>query len=85
MAWLAAINLVTFVAFVFDKLASQVGTARVSEMTLLTAAAAGGSVGALLGMLIARHKTAKATFRLRLLGILVLQASVVAAYAWVVR
>lgn len=45
-----------FVLFGMDKSRAKRGLARFPELTLLTLAALGGAVGALLGMLLFRHK-----------------------------
>ena len=66
--WLALINLTTFCAFGLDKWkakrkAKKESVRRVPEKTLFLLAALGGSVGALLGMLLFRHKIRKGPFR----------------------
>jgi uncharacterized membrane protein YsdA (DUF1294 family) len=58
----AAINAITFLVWGYDKLQAQVHRWRVSERTLLTLVLVGGAFGALLGMLIFRHKTRKPLF-----------------------
>ena len=55
--YLVFINLLTFAAYGIDKRKAQKNAWRIKESTLLLLAAAGGSVGALLGMQIFRHKT----------------------------
>jgi uncharacterized membrane protein YsdA (DUF1294 family) len=76
--WLAVINLITFLAFGFDKLKARYkekheGTRRVPEKTLFTLAVLGGSVGALLGMRVWHHKTLHRSFRIGIPLILFLQ------------
>ena len=76
--WLVLINLVTFLVFGLDKLKAKRKVAhefirRVPEKTLFLLAALGGSVGALLGMKVWRHKTLHKTFRFGIPAILILQ------------
>ena len=54
---LAAVNLVTFTVYGVDKAKARRGAWRVPEKTLFLLPLLGGSVGALLGMLVFRHKT----------------------------
>ena len=54
---LVAVNLVSFPLYGLDKLKAKKGLWRIRESTLLLIAALGGSVGALLGMEVFRHKT----------------------------
>ena len=60
---LAAVNLLAFVLYGVDKLKAKKGAWRIPEATLLLVAFLGGSVGALLGMEVFRHKTKHAKFR----------------------
>ncbi len=55
--YLAAVNLVTFTVYGVDKAKARRGAWRVPEKTLFLLPLLGGSVGALLGMLVSRHKT----------------------------
>ena len=55
--YLAAVNLVTFTVYGADKAKAKRGAWRVPEKTLFLLPLLGGSVGALLGMLVFRHKT----------------------------
>ena len=54
---LVAVNLVSFTLYGLDKLKAKKGLWRIRESMLLLIAALGGSVGALLGMEVFRHKT----------------------------
>lgn len=56
IAYLALINLVTFVCFAIDKGRATRGAWRVREATLLGLSLAGGSLGGLCAMLLLRHK-----------------------------
>ena len=55
--WLIAINLVTFAVYGIDKRRARGGAWRVPEKTLFLLPLLGGSIGALLGMRVFRHKT----------------------------
>ena len=55
--YLAAVNLVTFTVYGVDKAKARRGAWRVPEKTLFLLPLLGGSVGALLGMLVFHHKT----------------------------
>ena len=55
--YLTAINVVTFLVYGIDKWKAKQGSWRISEATLLILAVIGGSIGALLGMKVWRHKT----------------------------
>jgi len=57
LLYLAAVNVVSFAVYGADKRRARKDKRRVSEKTLFLLAAIGGSVGALLGMKVFRHKT----------------------------
>ena len=57
-------NLIVFSMYGYDKLCAIKGYNRISEFTLLFLAFAFGGLGALLGMVIWRHKTLKIKFKL---------------------
>jgi uncharacterized membrane protein YsdA (DUF1294 family) len=78
---LLIVNLTAFVLFYYDKHAAQDRLWRISEGTLLLVALFGGSMGALVGQRVMRHKTRKEPFRTMLYSIPVLQ---VAAICWLV-
>lgn len=75
--YLLVINIVAFWAFGIDKYKAQNGMWRIPESTLLTMAALGGSIGALIGMRVWRHKTLHNKFRIGIPVIIVLQIVVV--------
>jgi uncharacterized membrane protein YsdA (DUF1294 family) len=79
-AWLIAVNLVTLVAFGYDKAISGTTHTRVPEKVLLALALTGGTVGATTAMSAFRHKTRKRSFRARLVVIALVQATLVAGY-----
>ena len=60
--YLAAINFTTWVAYGLDKGRAKSGKWRIPERTLLLLALIGGSLGALAGMIMFRHKTRKPKF-----------------------
>lgn len=63
-AWLLGVNLVTLAYYGFDKFQSRrEGAGRVPELVLHALALLGGSVGAVAGMRVFRHKTVKGSFR----------------------
>ncbi|KFF21685.1 hypothetical protein IW22_07025 [Chryseobacterium sp. JM1] len=71
---LLIISLATFIIFGWDKRLSIKHKRRISESTLLGFTFLGGTVGAILGMLIFRHKISKKSFLLKLVGIILIQA-----------
>lgn len=62
--YLAGMTLLTFLLYAADKLSALRGGQRIPEAVLLFAALFGGSVGALLGMDLCRHKTQSPHFLL---------------------
>lgn len=72
--YLVAINVVTMFVYGVDKAKShRVNSRRISERTLLIMALVGGSIGALIGMKLFRHKTQKLSFQAPLAVIIGLQ------------
>ena len=57
LLYLAAVNVVAFAVYGADKRRAKKGQRRVPEKTLFLLAIIGGSVGALAGMRVFRHKT----------------------------
>lgn len=55
--WLIATSSIAFVYYGYDKVSSKAGAGRIPELILHLVALAGGFGGALLGMLVFRHKT----------------------------
>ena len=85
-SWLIAITLVTFLAYGYDKAIAGSGWTRVPERVLLILAISGGTIGALAGMRLFRHKTAKESFRTKLLLVILLQVALIAAcYTLIMR
>ena len=71
--YLIVINVVTFLVYGIDKWKAKQGSWRISEATLLILALIGGSIGALLGMKVWRHKTMHKKFKYGLPLILIIQ------------
>ncbi len=71
--YLIVINIVTFLVYGIDKWKAKQGSWRISEATLLMLAVIGGSIGALLGMKVWRHKTQHKKFKYGLPLILIIQ------------
>jgi len=71
--YLLAINSVAFLFNGTDKWLAVLQKSRISEKMLLVLAFVGGSIGALLGMLLFRHKISKMSFLWKFIGILMLQ------------
>lgn len=78
---LAVMSLLALLAFGMDKARAADGRGRISELTLLTLAALGGSAGAVLGSLLFHHKTnarRKLHFFVTLYGSLILHGALLA-------
>lgn len=71
--YLLAINIVTFIVYGIDKLKAKKGLWRIPEATLLMFAVLGGSIGALCGMMVWRHKTKHRKFKIGVPAILFTQ------------
>lgn len=78
MYYLLIVNLVTWVPYGVDKRKAIKGAWRIPEKTLILSAVIGGSVGALAGMMMFRHKTRKAKFMIGVPVIFVVQCIVLA-------
>ena len=75
--YLIVINVVTFLVYGIDKWKAKQGSWRISEATLLILAVIGGSIGALLGMKVWRHKTMHKKFKYGLPLILLVQIALI--------
>ena len=71
--YLIVINVLTFLVYGIDKWKAKQGSWCISEVTLLILAVIGGSIGALLGMKVWRHKTMHKKFKYGLPLILLAQ------------
>lgn len=65
LLWMLAASAWAFAGFGLDKWRAARGGRRVAEATLLGISALGGWPGGLLGMIVFRHKSAKASFQLK--------------------
>ena len=81
--FLIGINVLTFLLYGIDKWKARRGKWRIPEDTLIWLAIVGGSIGALLGMYLFRHKTQHRKFTLGVPAILVVQ--VVLMYFFLMR
>ena len=70
------VNVVTMLAYGYDKHLARIGGQRVPEMTLHVLAAIGGTPGAFVGQLLFRHKTRDRWFRLVFFAIAAVQVVV---------
>ena len=84
LAWLAGWSAAACMVYALDKGAAQRNRQRIPEQVLLGLALAGGSPGALLGMVLFRHKTRKAPFLGRL-GLIVAIQGALAGLWWLAR
>ena len=75
--YLIVINVVIFTVYGIDKLKAKQGSWRISEATLLMLPVIGGSIGALLGMKVWRHKTMHKKFKYGLPLILLVQIALI--------
>lgn len=73
LLYLLIINAAGLLSMLVDKCKAKKNLWRVPEATLLTIAAAGGSIGTLTGMYLFRHKTRHAKFYLGVPVIILLQ------------
>ena len=78
---LCIINVITFFVYGLDKLKAVNHWWRIPERVLLWLAAAGGSVGAYLGMIVFRHKTLKPLFCFGV-PVIMLVHLIAAVYVW---
>lgn len=58
-----AVNVITFIIWGYDKLRAKLQQWRIPENTLYALIILGGGAGALLGMIVFRHKTRKLKFK----------------------
>ena len=75
LGYLLAVNIATFFLYGIDKYKAKNGRWRISEATLLTMAAIGGSIGAWAGMRLWHHKTMYKKFKYGIPVIIILQVA----------
>ena len=75
--YLLAVNIATFLLYGIDKYKAKKGRWRISEATLLTMAAIGGSIGAWAGMRLWHHKTMHKKFKHGIPVIMIMQVCLV--------
>lgn len=75
--YLIGINAITFLIYAIDKAKARADAWRVRESTLVTLAVIGGSLGALLAMIICRHKIRVPKFKYGIPAILLVQAGLI--------
>ena len=73
--YLLAVNIATFLLCGIDKYKAKKNKWRISEATLLTMAAIGGSIGAWTGMRIWHHKTMHKKFKYGIPLIIIMQVA----------
>lgn len=74
--YILCINIITFVMYALDKIKAKAGAWRISEFALMILAVIGGSAGALLAMIVCRHKIRVPRFRFGIPVIIILQVAV---------
>ena len=77
ICFLLAINIATFLLYGIDKYKAKKNQWRISEATLLTMAAMGGSIGAWAGMRLWHHKTMHKKFKYGIPVIIIMQIALV--------
>ena len=75
ICYLLAVNIVTFLLYGIDKFKAKKGKWRISEATLLTMAAIGGSIGDWICMRLWHHKTMHKKFKYGIPLIIILQVA----------
>ena len=75
ICFLLAINIATFLLYGIDKYKAKKNQWRISEATLLTMAAIGGSIGAWAGMRLWHHKTMHKKFKYGIPVIIIFQVA----------
>ena len=75
LGYLLAVNIATFFLYGIDNYKAKNGRWRISEATLLTMAAIGGSIGAWAGMRLWHHKTMHKKFKYGIPVIIILHVA----------
>ena len=79
-AYLIVLNLLAFLLMGLDKAKARRHRWRIPEKALFLSAILGGSIGAIAGMQLFRHKTKHASFRIGMPCILILQLALAAYF-----
>lgn len=79
--YLVIVNVAGLLFMLADKIKAKRGAWRISEATLMTVAAIGGSFGSFLGMQLFRHKTRHAKFYI---GVPVLMVAHTIIFGWLI-
>lgn len=80
IGYLFVVNVIGFVLMFVDKKRAQNNQWRIKEATLFLTAAIGGSIGAMLGMKVFRHKTKHLSFLIGMPAIFIIQVALVIGY-----
>lgn len=81
--YLITVNILAFVLFGLDKFKARRGFWRISEKELMLVALCGGSIGALFGMRLFRHKTKHKLFTIGVPLILLVQGVLLMCYLFI--
>lgn len=76
--YLIFVNITTFILFTYDKvqaISANKNVARVPEINLLLMSMLGGTIGAIVSMLLFRHKIKKLSFIVKLLVVIIIQTA----------
>ena len=85
LVYLLLVNAAGFLLMLVDKIKAKKNLWRIPEVTLMGVAAIGGSIGAIAGMNLFRHKTKHAKFYIGLPVILALQIVAVICIVFLLR
>lgn len=80
---LIIVNVITFFTYGIDKWKAKHGKWRISELTLLTLAIFGGSIGALAGIKVWHHKTMHLKFKYGVPAIFIIEVALFVYFAFI--
>ncbi len=78
----AAVNVVTFVVFGWDKWRARCERRRIPEAWLLWLSFASGLLGGWLAMSVFRHKTRKTSFRIKMIAVSIVNVAWLIVWLW---